>query len=199
MQPLWQREDFWRKAAIFTTAGMAVVLILLTFDSLAKSTAGKGLVPAFAVINQQIDYRFDDARNMRVPVVEGEQLLFGKRLTEQEAEALVSHGKKTVQAKSCMDCHTLLGNGAYFAPDLTKAWLDPQWEGMETLTETDSRATAMAAFLEHPSRYATQDRVMPELKITPEEARAVVAFLKWMSAIDTNGFPANFDPHAEEG
>jgi nitric oxide reductase subunit C len=24
-----------------------------------------------------------------------------------------------------MNCHTLLGNGAYYAPDLTKAWLDP--------------------------------------------------------------------------
>jgi len=199
MKPLWQSESFWRKAAIFVTAGMAVVLILLTFDSLSKSAVGSRRVPAFAVINQRIDYRFDDARNMRVPVVEGEQLLFGKRYTEQEAKALVSHGKKTVQAKNCMDCHTLLGNGAYYAPDLTKAWLDPQWEGMETLTETDSRETAMAAFLEHPSHYATQDRVMPELKITPEEAQAVVAFLKWMSTIDTNGFPANFDPHAEEG
>ncbi len=26
-----------------------------------------------------------------------------------------------------MNCHTLLGNGAYYAPDLTKAWLDPAW------------------------------------------------------------------------
>ena len=36
----------------------------------------------------------------------------GKKLTEEEAEALVSHGKLTVQAKNCMNCHTLLGNGA---------------------------------------------------------------------------------------
>jgi nitric oxide reductase subunit C len=33
---------------------------------------------------------------------------------------------------------------------------------------------------------------MPKLGITEEEARATVAFLKWMSSIDTNGFPANF-------
>jgi nitric oxide reductase subunit C len=33
---------------------------------------------------------------------------------------------------------------------------------------------------------------MPNLGITEEEARATVAFLKWMSAIDTNGFPGNF-------
>jgi nitric oxide reductase subunit C len=35
---------------------------------------------------------------------------------------------------------------------------------------------------------------MPNLGITEEEARATVAFLKWMSAIDTNGFPTNFQP-----
>jgi nitric oxide reductase subunit C len=28
--------------------------------------------------------------------------------------------------------------------------------------------------------------------LTEEEARAVVAYLKWMSSVDTNGFPANF-------
>jgi nitric oxide reductase subunit C len=33
---------------------------------------------------------------------------------------------------------------------------------------------------------------MPNLGITDEEAKGVVAFLKWMSTIDTNGFPHNF-------
>jgi nitric oxide reductase subunit C len=33
---------------------------------------------------------------------------------------------------------------------------------------------------------------MPNLGITEEEARATVAYLKWMSAINTLGFPHNF-------
>ena len=33
---------------------------------------------------------------------------------------------------------------------------------------------------------------MPNLHITEDEAKGVVAFLKWMSSIDTNGFPYNF-------
>ena len=37
-------------------------------------------------------------------------------------------------------------------------------------------------------------RKMPNLDITEEEARGIVAFLKWMSSIDTNGFPRNFTP-----
>jgi len=37
-------------------------------------------------------------------------------------------------------------------------------------------------------------RKMTNLKITEEEGKAVIAFLKWMAAIDTNGFPYNFKP-----
>jgi len=42
-------------------------------------------------------------------------------------------------------------------------------------------------------------RQMPNLGITEEEAKGVVAFLKWMSAIDTNGFPHNFKPIKQGG
>ncbi|WP_306304505.1 hypothetical protein [Methylogaea oryzae] len=33
---------------------------------------------------------------------------------------------------------------------------------------------------------------MPNQHLTEAEARGVIAFLKWMSSIDTNGFPHNF-------
>ncbi len=39
---------------------------------------------------------------------------------------------------------------------------------------------------------------MPQLGITEAEARGIVAFLKWMSAIDTNGFPRGFKPIKQE-
>ncbi len=38
---------------------------------------------------------------------------------------------------------------------------------------------------------------MPDLDITEDEARAVIAYLKWMSAIDTSGFPYGFRTIAE--
>jgi nitric oxide reductase subunit C len=107
---------------------------------------------------------------------------------------MVSHGKLTVQAKNCMNCHTLLGNGAYYAPDLTKAWLDPYWGN------TAVREQMMVDFIRNPSdkTHNGLGRRMPILDITEDEARAVVAFLKWMSAIDTNGFPHNFKPIQQE-
>ena len=186
----WASESFWRKTAIWVTAGSFVVLIFLTFDTVKQITAGGKRVPGYAVINNRIDYQFDSKRNFQVPVIGQEEPLFGKKLSEEEAAALVSHGKLTTQAKNCIDCHTLLGNGSYYAPDLTKAWLDPSWGSV------DIREQNMVEFLMNPQLAAHNSlgRKMPNLKITEPEARAIVAFLKWMSSIDTNGFPANFKP-----
>lgn len=194
--PWWADQDVWRKTAIWVTALMLVALILLTFDSVKQITAGSDRVPAYNVINHKIYYQFDAERNMPVPVIGELAPLFGNELSEAEAMALVSKGKMTVQSKNCMNCHTLLGNGAYYAPDLTKAWLDQGW-GAESVREQ-----LMLTFLMDPNTnargYGTK-RKMPDLGITEAEARAIVAFLKWMSAIDTNGFPRNFTPIKQEG
>jgi len=193
--PWWAGQDLWRKLAIWVTAFMAVVLIFLTFDTVKQITAGGKRVPAYSVINNKIFYKFNAERNMQEPVIGGEAPLFGQVLNEEEAQALVSLGKMTVQAKNCMNCHTLLGNGAYYAPDLTKAWLDPGW-GAESVREQ-----LMLAFLQDPEANARTygtNRKMPQLGITEEEARGVVAFLKWMSSIDTNGFPRGFTPIKQE-
>ena len=187
--PLWATETFWKKVAIWVTAGSFVVLIILTFDTLSQTQVGGKRVPAYSVINQEIDYQLDASTQRFKPMIGGQELLFGKRFTEEEAEELVSLGKKTTQGRNCMNCHTLLGNGAYYAPDLTKAWLDPGW------IDRDVRESQMVAFLKDPPTHARtfgSGRKMPNLSLTDEEVKGVVAFLKWMSAIDTNGFPHNF-------
>ena len=187
--PRWASESFWKKVAVWVTAGSFLILVILTFDTLEQTTAGGDRVPAYSVINKKVDYQFDKKLNKFMPVIGGEELLFGKKFSEEEAEALVTLGKKTTQAKNCMNCHTLLGNGAYYAPDLTKAWLDQGWLSVEL------REEQMLKFLIDPEKNARTfgtGRKMPNLDITDEEAKGVVAFLKWMSSIDTNGFPYNF-------
>jgi nitric oxide reductase subunit C len=60
----------------------------------------------------------------------------------------------------------------------------------------------MIEFLMDPETNARgygSERKMPDLNITEAEARGVVAFLKWMSSIDTTGFPANFPTISQEG
>lgn len=192
--PWWASESFWRKAAIWVTGVSFVVLVVLTFDSLSQITAGSKRVAAYSVINYRIDYKFDDKRHIQVPVIGAKEPLFGKELSEPDAEALVAKGKMTLQAKNCINCHTVLGNGAYYAPDLTKSWIDPYWGTREV------REQQMVDFIKDPTDklHNGLGRRMPKLGITDEEARGIVAFLKWMSAIDTNGFPYNFKPMKQE-
>ncbi len=187
--PFWASTNFWKKTAIWVTAGSFVVLIFLTFDTMRQTMAGTVRVPDYTVINKHIDYQYDEKQRRSVPVIAGEAPLFGKIMDASEAEKWVTLGKKTIQAKNCMNCHTLLGNGAYYAPDLTKAWLDPAW-GPEAV-----RPQLMKMFLMDPegnARTYGTGRKMPNLGITEEEAKGIIAFLKWMSSINTNGFPYNF-------
>ncbi len=192
--PWWASDAFWRKAAIWVTGVSLIVLVLLTFDSMSQIMAGSKRVAAYSVINNRIDYKFDDKRHVQVPVIGAIEPLFGKEFSEADAEALVAKGKMTLQAKNCINCHTVLGNGAYYAPDLTKSWIDPYWG------TKDVREQQMIDFIKDPvdKLHNSLGRRMPRLGITDEEARGIVAFLKWMSAIDTNGFPYNFKPMKQE-
>jgi nitric oxide reductase subunit C len=185
--------QFWKAGAIATTVVALVILAFLTVDSLAATSAGGSHVPAYDVINQHIGYGYDWSRRMDVPVIGAAEPLFGTRYTEAEATTLMRQAKLVIQSRACMDCHTFFGNGAYYAPDLTKAWLDPAWrEIWMPMTGAATREDAMVRFLMHPERYPTWSRAMPDMQINESEARALVAYLKWMSAVDTNGFPAGF-------
>ena len=57
-KPVWSSESFWKKTAIWVTAGSFVILIFLTFDSIRQITAGSSSrVPSYSVINKKITYR----------------------------------------------------------------------------------------------------------------------------------------------
>lgn len=190
---LIEDPGFWRAGAISTTAVMLVVLAFLTIDSLAATHAGSARVPDYDVINRQIGYTFDWSRGYDMPVIGESETLFGRNYSLAEATALADLGKLVIQSRACMDCHTFFGNGAYYGPDLTKSWLDPAWSAIwMPMTGAPTREEAMAQFLMHPDRYPTWTRRMPDLHLTRAEAEATVAYLKWMSAVDTNGFPAHF-------
>jgi nitric oxide reductase subunit C len=91
-------------------------------------------------------------------------------ITEQ-----VNAGKKVWHKYDCIGCHTILGNGSYFAPDLTKA------------TERKPKEY-LKKFLLNP-RAIKKEAAMPKLGISEKEADDLIAFLDWMSKVDTNGWP----------
>ena len=199
---VWTDNRFWQRSAAWVTGFASILLIWLTFDTSGQIAMGTDSdlknkvakrVPAPTVINYKITYEMSDKRGHEVPVIGEKEKFFGRDdWSEQEAGDLLHLGKLASQAKNCMNCHTLLGNGAYYAPDLTKAWLDPMWDSYMLRMGKASKEEAIAEFLQHPSDNPSNERMMPNLGITADEAKGLVAFLKHMSSIDTNGFPRNF-------
>jgi len=87
----------------------------------------------------------------------------------------VAHGKYVFQRKNCNDCHTILGIGGYYAPDLTKV--------------ADRRDAAwLASYLADPAA-AKPGTTMPGQGLAAADVADLVAFLDWVRHIDTNGWP----------
>jgi nitric oxide reductase subunit C len=87
----------------------------------------------------------------------------------------VARGKYVFQRRNCNDCHTILGIGGYFAPDLTKT--------------ADVRDAAwLQRFLADP-KGAKPGTTMPDQRLRQADVVDLVAFLDWVRHIDTNGWP----------
>jgi nitric oxide reductase subunit C len=98
----------------------------------------------------------------------------GDRLDERVVRGLHVWAKY-----NCENCHTLLGEGAYYAPDLTEI-VAQRGKGY------------LAAFLANPAAFYSEERdgrLMPTLGLSAQEIEDVLEFLGWVDGIDTNGWP----------
>jgi nitric oxide reductase subunit C len=98
------------------------------------------------------------------------------------AEAItpeVVAGQDVWHRYNCINCHTLFGEGAYYAPDLTKI---AQLRGDPYLT----------AYMRDPSQFYDEQihrRLMPRQNLSDQEIADLIAFLEWVSNVDTQGWP----------
>ncbi|MCB9032538.1 MAG: cytochrome c [Chitinophagales bacterium] len=99
--------------------------------------------------------------------------------SEQLSDAVV-RGKEIWEKNNCMGCHTILGEGAYYAPELTRV-IDRRGEGF------------VKVVLTNPVPWAPNGRKMVAYHMSEEDANDVIAFLKWINETDLNGFPAKPD------
>ncbi|WP_112875179.1 c-type cytochrome [Paracoccus endophyticus] len=98
----------------------------------------------------------------------------------------VAAGKRVWENKSCVNCHSLLGEGAYFAPELgnvMKRWgvQDDPVAAMDTLK---SWMDAMPTGIEGR-------RQMPGFNLTDAEYRALADFLLFVGTVNTQNWPPN--------
>ena len=84
-------------------------------------------------------------------------------------------GKHVWQSRNCNDCHTILGIGGYYAPDLTKLVerRDPVW---------------LASWLADPQA-VNPATTMPNQRLTAADVSALIALFQWVGGINTNDWP----------
>lgn len=99
---------------------------------------------------------------------------------DQITDAVV-RGKHIWDSNNCMGCHTILGEGAYYAPELTRVYSRKGGPYIKTVLMT-----------EQP--WAPRGRKMVAYGLSDEEADDVVAFFEWVDKMDLNGFPPEPDP-----
>lgn len=104
---------------------------------------------------------------------------FDKLTNAQNLTPEVINGKDVWHKYNCVNCHTLFGEGAYYAPDLTKI---TQHRGAPYLT----------AYMKDPSKFYDEQkhrRLMPKQDLSEKEISDLISFLDWVSKIDNQGWP----------
>ncbi|WP_456461692.1 c-type cytochrome [Lutibacter sp.] len=104
---------------------------------------------------------------------------------KENLTAEVVRGKEIWESNNCMGCHTILGEGAYYAPELTKV-IDRRGEGY------------IKAILMSPVPWQPNGRKMVAYGMTESEATDVISFFKWIGEIDLNGFERIVSPLAKD-
>ena len=86
-------------------------------------------------------------------------------------------GKRAFEKYNCNDCHTILGFGGYYAPDLTRVVQRVGADGIRYRVKSPEKA------------FANSWRKMPNLKVSDAEVEDLVAFFTWVGEINNNDWP----------
>ena len=96
-------------------------------------------------------------------------------------------GKRVWEEKACINCHTIMGEGAYFAPELANVMT--RW-GVEPGDHQGAKE-ALEAWMGAMPTGIEGRRQMPQFNLTDEEYQNLADFLLWVDSIDAQGWPPN--------
>ena len=156
-------------------------------------------------LHRPVDFSFLKSRGQTTP----DTITYGKYTADQ--------GKRVFQAYNCMGCHTMVGNGAYLGPDLTEEYKHAGPAYLAAFLSSAGgwpTAAAVRAQLQDPSQVADTGidsidaylkkfpgaavrierrgggtTMMPNLPFSKDEIGQLIAYLKYISAMNTEGWP----------
>ncbi len=95
-------------------------------------------------------------------------------------------GKHVWEKHACINCHTILGEGAYFAPELANVMT--RWGVSD---DPEAAYEMLDSWLKSQPSGIEGRRQMPRFELTEEETRGLADFLLWVDTIDAQGWPPN--------
>ncbi|WP_068116802.1 c-type cytochrome [Tropicimonas marinistellae] len=95
-------------------------------------------------------------------------------------------GKRVWEDNACINCHTILGEGAYFAPEVGNVMT--RWG---VLDEPEAAYETLKGWMEAMPTGIEGRRQMPQFNLTDEEIRDLTNFLIWTDRIDAQDWPPN--------
>ncbi len=100
----------------------------------------------------------------------------------------VARGKLVWEENACINCHTILGEGAYYAPELGNVWK----RYMEN-NDNDPKAAreAIITWIKSMPTGVEGRRQMPQFNLTDQQLNDLVDFFEWTSKINTQNWPPN--------
>ena len=110
-----------------------------------------------------------------------------KRTNSQNLSHSVVQGKHLWEINNCVGCHTILGEGAYYAPELGNVF-QRRGAGDEKIFKSYLRSWMKAQPLQTKHR-----RKMPQFNLSDKEVDNLADFLIWTSKIDANNWPPNIE------
>ena len=99
----------------------------------------------------------------------------------------VAKGKKIWEENNCVGCHTIMGEGAYYAPELANVF---ERRGMNN--EETFKAYLQSWMAAQPTQEPNR-RKMPQFNLSVEQVNNLADFLIWTSRIDDNEWPPNIE------
>ena len=103
-----------------------------------------------------------------------------KRDMRQNITPQIAAGKHLWETRNCIGCHTLMGEGAYFAAELGNV-----------VARMGSKEAVKAFIKYRPAEGIPGRRSMPQFNLTDEELDAIADFLEHVNTINDANWPPN--------
>lgn len=98
----------------------------------------------------------------------------------------VAAGKHVWEKHACVNCHSILGEGAYYAPEVGNVMA--RWG---VLDDPEAAYDVLKGWMDAMPTGIEGRRQMPNFNLTDEEYRNLADFLLWTNRINTQGWPPN--------